>query len=195
MNLSKEIASMYDDAVRIRQDLHRIPEIGFQLHDTQAYVLNELRQCAPDRLETLAVCGVKAVFFAKDAQKTIALRADMDGIHNDEANDVPYRSQTPGMMHACGHDVHTAVLMGALQELNRSRDFEGTLLGLFQPGEECNPGGASLVLAEKPFEGYDVRAVVGEHVEPQLEVGTLGFRAGKYMAASDELRFRVRGTG
>lgn len=65
MNLSKEIASMYDDAVRIRQDLHRIPEIGFQLHDTQAYVLNELRQCAPDRLETLAVCGVKAVFFAK----------------------------------------------------------------------------------------------------------------------------------
>ena len=79
MNLSKEIASMYDDAVRIRQDLHRIPEIGFQLHDTQAYVLNELRQCAPDRLETPAVCGVKAVFFAKDAQKTIALRADMDG--------------------------------------------------------------------------------------------------------------------
>ena len=71
MNLSKEIASMYDDAVRIRQDLHRIPEIGFQLHDTQAYVLNELRRCAPDRLETLAVCGVKAVFFAKDAQKTI----------------------------------------------------------------------------------------------------------------------------
>ena len=70
MNLSKEIASMYDDAVRIRQDLHRIPEIGFQLHDTQAYVLNELRQCAPDRLETPAVCGVKAVFFAKDAQKT-----------------------------------------------------------------------------------------------------------------------------
>ena len=96
MNLSKEIASMYDDAVRIRQDLHRIPEIGFQLHDTQAYVLNELRQCAPDRLETPAVCGVKAVFFAKDAQKTIALRADMDGIHNDEANDcLLYTSPSP----------------------------------------------------------------------------------------------------
>ena len=100
MNLSKEIASMYDDAVRIRQDLHRIPEIGFQLHDTQAYVLNELRQCAPDRLETLAVCGVKAVFFAKDAQKTIALRADMDGIHNDEANDVPYQDPHPGWQRA-----------------------------------------------------------------------------------------------
>jgi len=98
-------------------------------------------------------------------------------------------------MHACGHDVHTAVLMGALQELNRSRDFEGTLLGLFQPGEECNPGGASLVLAEEPFADYDVRAVVGEHVEPSLEVGTFGFRAGKYMASSDELRFTVHGTG
>ena len=106
-----------------------------------------------------------------------------------------WRSLNDGVMHACGHDVHTAVMMGALQELNRSRDFEGTLLGLFQPGEECNPGGASLVLAEEPFADYDVRAVVGEHVEPSLEVGTFGFRAGIYMASSDELRFTVHGTG
>lgn len=95
MNLSKEIASMYDDAVRIRQDLHRIPEIGFQLHDTQAYVLNELRRCAPDRLETLAVCGVKAVFFAKDAQKTIALRADMDGITTTRQTTCPTARSAP----------------------------------------------------------------------------------------------------
>ena len=98
-------------------------------------------------------------------------------------------------MHACGHDMHAAVLFGVLKEFAAEPDFRGTLFGLFQPGEECNPGGASLVLAEKPFDGYDVRAVVGEHVEPQLEVGTLGFRAGKYMAASDELRFRIHGTG
>ena len=82
-----------------------------------------------------------------------------------------------------------------LQQLAAEPDFRGTLFGLFQPGEECNPGGASLVLAENPFDGYEVRAVVGEHVEPQLEVGTLGFRAGKYMASSDELRFSVHGTG
>ena len=82
-----------------------------------------------------------------------------------------------------------------MQQLGAEPDFRGTLFGLFQPGEECNPGGASLVLAENPFEGYEVRAVVGEHVEPQLEVGTLGFRAGKYMASSDELRFSVHGTG
>ena len=80
MHLSKQIESMYDDAVRIRQDLHRIPEIGFQLRDTQAYVLRELRQCSPDRIETPAVCGVKAVFFARDAETTIAFRADMDGM-------------------------------------------------------------------------------------------------------------------
>lgn len=95
MHLSKQIESMYDDAVRIRQDLHRIPEIGFQLRDTQAYVLRELRQCSPDRIETPAVCGVKAVFFARDAETTIAFRADMDGIHNDEANNVPYSRSTP----------------------------------------------------------------------------------------------------
>ena len=134
MDLSKEIASMYDDAVRIRQDLHRIPEIGFQLRDTQAYVLSELRQCAPDRLETPAVCGVKAVFFAKDAQKTIALRADMDGIHNDEANDVPYRSQRPGCMHACGHDGHMTILLLLARWIakNRARLHCNVVL-LFQP--------------------------------------------------------------
>ena len=111
MHLSKQIESMYDDAVRIRQDLHRIPEIGFQLRDTQAYVLRELKQCGPDRIETPAVCGVKAVFFAKDAETTIAFRADMDGIHNDEANDVPYCSQHPGNMHGCGHDGHMTILL------------------------------------------------------------------------------------
>ena len=111
MHLSKQIESMYDDAVRIRQDLHRIPEIGFQLRDTQAYVLRELKQCGPDRIETPAVCGVKAVFFAKDAETTIAFRADMDGIHNDEANDVPYCSQRPGNMHGCGHDGHMTILL------------------------------------------------------------------------------------
>ena len=123
------------------------------------------------------------------------LRADIDALPITEQNDIGWRSCNPGVMHACGHDMHAAVLFGVLQQLAAEPDFRGTLFGLFQPGEECNPGGASLVLAENPFEGYEVRAVVGEHVEPQLEVGTLGFRAGKYMASSDELRFSVHGTG
>ena len=128
-------------------------------------------------------------------RRAVVLRADIAPLPVTERNDCEWRSQNEGVMHACGHDMHAAVLFGVLKTFAEAPDFRGTLFGLFQPGEECNPGGASLVLAEKPFEGYDVRAVVGEHVEPQLEVGTLGFRAGKYMAASDELRFRVRGTG
>ena len=99
-------------------------------------------------------------------------------------------------MHACGHDMHTAILLGALKILNRHRDlFCGTVFGLFQPGEELNPGGASLVMRERPFDGYRVAAFVGQHVEPMLKTGTFGFRRGKYMASSDELRFRVNGVG
>ena len=137
MHLSKQIESMYDDAVRIRQDLHRIPEIGFQLRDTQAYVLRELKQCGPDRIETPAVCGVKAVFFAKDAETTIAFRADMDGIHNDEANDVPYCSQHPGNMHGCGHDGHMTILLLFARWIAKNRaHIHCNIVLLFQPGEE-----------------------------------------------------------
>jgi len=153
------------DIIAFRRALHRRPELSFRETGTHDLIAR-----------TLDGLGI--------AHRTVArtgVLARIEGRGN--------------LMHACGHDVHTAVLMGALQELNRSRDFEGTLLGLFQPGEECNPGGASLVLAEEPFADYDVRAVVGEHVEPSLEVGTFGFRAGKYMASSDELRFTVHGTG
>ena len=105
------------------------------------------------------------------------------------------KSKVEGVMHACGHDIHAAVLYGTLLRLSAERNFEGTLFGIFQPGEESNPGGASKVLAENPFEGYTVLAVVGEHVEPALDAGTLGFRAGKYMASNDELRLTLEGAG
>ena len=183
MNLSKEIASMYDDAVRIRQDLHRIPEIGFQLHDTQAYVLNELRRCAPDRLETPAVCGVKAVFFAKDAQKTIALRADMDGIHNDEANDVPYRSQRPGCMHACGHDGHMTILLLLARWIAKNRaHLHCNVVLLFQPGEE---GWA--------LENPRVDCVYGLHLWPTVPKGRIGIRWDYLMAQTSDFEITVHG--
>ena len=176
MNLSKEIASMYDDAVRIRQDLHRIPEIGFQLHDTQAYVLNELRRCAPDRLETPAVCGVKAVFFAKDAQKTIALRADMDGIHNDEANDVPYRSQRPGCMHGCGHDGHMTILLLLARWIARNRArLHCNVVLLFQPGEE-GWAGARRMIDDGALENPRVDCIYGLHLWPTVPKGRIGIR-------------------
>ena len=183
------------DIIAFRRALHRRPELSFRetgTHDLIARTLDGLGIAH----RTVARTGVLARIEGRgDLRRAVVLRADIDALPIREQADVAWRSLNDGVMHACGHDVHTAVLMGALQELNRSRDFEGTLLGLFQPGEECNPGGASLVLAEEPFADYDVRAVVGEHVEPSLEVGTFGFRAGKYMASSDELRFTVHGTG
>ena len=181
-----------------RRHLHAHPELSFKEHDTAAFIADRLTELGIEH-RPIARTGVLAWIEgrgkADPKRRAVVLRADIDALPVTERNDCEWRSQNEGVMHACGHDMHAAVLFGVLKTFAEAPDFRGTLFGLFQPGEECNPGGASLVLAEKPFEGYDVRAVVGEHVEPQLEVGTLGFRAGKYMAASDELRFRVRGTG
>lgn len=184
--------------VEFRRHLHAHPELSFQEHETARYI--------EERMDALGIVhrriagtGVLATIRgSKTAEKdrqALVLRADIDALPIDERNDCTWRSEHTGVMHACGHDMHAAVLYGVLQRFAAQHDFRGTLFGVFQPGEECNPGGASLVLAEKPFEGYDIRAVIGEHVDSQLEVGSLGFRAGKYMASSDELRFRVHGTG
>lgn len=181
--------------VELRRRLHRRPELSFAEYETAA-LIEELLAEAGISCRRIASTGVLAkIEGCGDLRRTVVLRADIDALPIEERTRVPWRSERVGAMHACGHDLHTAVLYGVLLRLASARNFEGTVFGLFQPGEECNPGGASLILAEDPFAGYDVRAVVGEHVEPQLEVGTFGFRSGKYMAANDELRFKVRGTG
>ena len=186
------------EPVEFRRRLHAHPELSFKEHATAAFIEQQLDELGIEHrriASTGVVARIKGRKTPEGDRRAAVLRADIDALPVTERNDCEWRSQNEGVMHACGHDMHAAVLFGVLKEFAAEPDFRGTLFGLFQPGEECNPGGASLVLAEKPFDGYDVRAVVGEHVEPQLEVGTLGFRAGKYMAASDELRFRVRGTG
>ncbi|WP_419510820.1 M20 family metallopeptidase [Alistipes sp.] len=184
--------------VEFRRHLHAHPELSFKERDTTAFIAAQLAALGIEH-RPVAGTGVLARIEgrgkADPKRRAVVLRADIDALPIAELIDTPWRSCNAGVMHACGHDMHAAVLFGVLQQVAADPDFRGTLFGLFQPGEECNPGGASLVLAENPFDGYDVRAVVGEHVEPQLEVGTLGFRAGKYMAASDEIRFRVHGTG
>lgn len=190
------VESIFDELVAIRRDIHAHPEVGMTEVRTSALIRAELEKMGMDEVQSpLPTAVVGLLHGGKGPGKCVAFRADIDALPVHEETGLPFASQNEGVMHACGHDMHAAVLFGVLKTFAEAPDFRGTLFGLFQPGEECNPGGASLVLAEKPFEGYDVRAVVGEHVEPQLEVGTLGFRAGKYMAASDELRFRVRGTG
>lgn len=180
--------------VELRRELHRHPELSFEEHRTADTIGHALTE-AGIVWHTVAGTGILARIEGRgDRSQAVVLRADIDALPIEERTGLACSSENPGVMHACGHDLHAAVLYGVLCDL-RDGDFEGTVFGVFQPGEECTPGGASRLLAEDPFRGYTVRAVVGEHVEPDLPVGTFGFRPGKYMAANDELRFTVSGRG
>ena len=181
--------------VEFRRHLHRHPELSFAEHATSRFIAEQLAACGIE-CRTVAGTGVLAKIEGRgELRRAVVLRADIDALPVQEQTELPYSSENEGVMHACGHDIHAAVLFGTLQRLAADPSFGGTVFGLFQPGEECNPGGASVVLAEEPFAGYDVRAVVGEHTDPSLEVGVFGFREGKYMASSDELRFTLTGRG
>ena len=187
------------NAIEFRRHLHRHPELSFEEHATAAFIREQLA-AAGIACRPIARTGVLAILEGKrttpeTARRAIVLRADIDALPIEEQSGLPYASETSGVMHACGHDMHAAMLYGALLQLAENPDFEGTVFGLFQPGEECNPGGASLVLAEEPFADYEVTAVIGQHVDWRLEVGQIGVRKGAMMAASDELRFRISGKG
>ena len=140
-----------------RRHLHAHPELSFKEHDTAAFIADRLTELGIEH-RPIARTGVLAWIEgrgkADPKRRAVVLRADIDALPITEQNDIGWRSCTPGVMHACGHDMHAAVLFGVLQQLAAEPDFRGTLFGLFQPGEECNPGGASLVLAENPFDGY-----------------------------------------
>ena len=182
-------------AVEFRRHLHRHPELSFEEVQTAEYIEQRLSEAGISH-SRIAKTGVLAKIEGKgDLSRAIVLRADIDALPIEEQTGLEYASKNQGVMHACGHDIHASVLYGTLLRLAEKRDFEGTIFGLFQPGEECNPGGASKVLAEEPFADYDVVAVIGEHTDSGLEVGELGFCKGEFMAANDELRFWVRGKG
>lgn len=187
-----------DQVIAFRRHLHRHPELSFREEATRDYILARLEEVGIEA-RVVAKTGVLATIrgrhTAPEERRAIVLRADIDALPINEQSGLKFASENAGVMHACGHDMHAAVLYGVLCRLAANPDFEGTIFGLFQPGEECNPGGASEVLSEHPFEGYDIRAVVGEHCEWQLEVGQIGLKGGKYMASSDELHFTVRGRG
>ncbi|MCS6896254.1 MAG: amidohydrolase [Bacteroidia bacterium] len=179
-----------------RRHLHRHPEPSFAEWETQAFILEELRLLPELRIRKAAQTGVIADLVTDPQGAWIALRADIDALPIEEKRERPYRSQRPGYMHACGHDAHTAILLGTLYLLWENRSlWRGGIRFIFQPGEEKSPGGASLLIQEGVLEDVPIQAIWGLHVTPQLSVGQVGLRAGPFMAASDEIHIRLRGSG
>ncbi len=191
--LSKKI---FNDVVACRRHLHSHPELSFQEVETSAFIAKKLDELGLT-YQRMADNGLVALIKGeKPSDKVVALRADMDALPILEANDVPYKSQNNGVMHACGHDVHTSSLLGTAKILTELKnEFGGTVKLIFQPAEEKIPGGASLMIKEGVLENPKPDAVIGQHVMPLIDAGKVGFRAGKYMASTDELYVTVRGKG
>lgn len=185
-----------DELITIRRHLHAHPELSYEEVQTSAFIQQQLQQLGIP-YQVLAQTGVVALIEGNNpSRRIIALRADMDALPIQEENEVPYKSTNPGVMHACGHDVHTTCLLGAARILNELKDqWEGTVKLIFQPGEERNPGGASLMIAEGVLENPKPEAIVALHVHPGLATGKTSFRAGKVMASADELYITIKGRG
>lgn len=181
----------------IRRHLHANPELSFKEFETSKYVCSILDKWGIPYKNGFVETGIVAHIEGKNpSSKVIALRGDMDALPILEENDVPYCSTNKGVMHACGHDVHTSCVMGVAKALNEIKDdFEGTVKIIFQPGEERLPGGASLMIKEGALDNPNASSIIGQHVLPELEVGKVGFRKGMYMASADEIHFTVKGKG
>ena len=184
------------DAVAIRHHLHAHPELSYQEFETSAYIQRQLTEYGIP-FTVMASTGVVGIIEGQNPQsRIIALRADIDALPITEENQVPYKSRNEGVMHACGHDVHTTCLLGAARILHALRnEWDGTVKLIFQPGEERNPGGASIMIREGVLENPAPEAIFGLHVHPQMEVGKLSFRSGKVMASADEIYMTIKGKG
>lgn len=192
--LSKEIQP---EIVEIRRHLHANPELSYEEYETARFVAERLKSFGIGHVRSIATTGIIAEITGQNpSRKTVALRADMDALPIQEKNDVVYKSTKPGVMHACGHDVHTSSLLGTARILQQVRtSFEGTVRLIFQPGEEKNPGGASFMIRDGALTDPVPASILGQHVFPLLPVGKIGFREGMYMASADEIYLRVVGKG
>lgn len=192
--LAREI---HEDSIAIRRHLHQNPELSFQEHQTAAFVKAQLDELGiPHR--TMADTGIVGEITGtlSLSDRVVALRADLDALPIQEVDGRSYGSKNAGVMHACGHDAHTASLLGAARILQQLRPhFAGTIRLIFQPAEERLPGGASLMIKEGVLENPKPEAVIGQHVMPMIPAGQVGFRAGKYMASTDELYMTITGRG
>lgn len=200
MSLLEEIKLLsekhWPETVGYRRHIHAHPELSFNEYQTSDFVSKKLARfgIAYTRIAQTGIVGL--IKGNNPDKKIIALRADMDALPIKEANDVPYRSLNEGIMHACGHDVHTSSLLATAWILQQVKTkFEGTIKLIFQPGEEKNPGGASIMIKEGVLENPKPSVIIGQHVMPLVDVGKVGFREGMYMASSDEIYLRVIGKG
>ena len=192
-NLSLRIRK---EVVQCRRHLHAYPELSFEEYNTSQFVKGKLDAIGVS-WKPVANTGVLAIIEGKNpSAQVIALRADMDALPIQELNKVPYASQNAGVMHACGHDFHTASLLGTAMIINELKnEFKGTIKFLFQPGEEVLPGGASVMIKDHVLERPRVQAVVGQHAMPGMETGKIGIRKGKTMASMDSIYVRILGKG
>ncbi|MBS1578907.1 MAG: amidohydrolase [Bacteroidetes bacterium] len=193
----KLLANNYaNEFINIRRHLHAYPELSYKEFETSAFIQQKLTELNI-AFEIKATTGVIGLIKGKNAEsRVIALRADMDALPITEENNISYKSKNVGVMHACGHDVHTTILLGAAKILNELKDqWEGTVKLIFQPGEEKNPGGASLLIKEGVLENPKPQGIFGLHVHPGLDFGKLSFRKGRVMASADEIYITIKGKG
>ena len=196
--LIKELSEKYfDEIVSMRRYIHAHPELSYQEKNTSAFVAKRLSEWEIPYTENIGGFGIRAEIKGYlSSKKSIALRGDMDALPITEDNDLPFKSTVDGVMHACGHDVHTASLLGAAKILNETKEHWGGLVTLvFQPAEEVLPGGALLMMKDGLFRDDKPNGIFGQHVFPELPAGKVGYRAGAYMASTDELYVTIKGKG
>jgi amidohydrolase len=187
----------FKEVVDIRRHFHRYPELSCHEFNTAAFIAEKLQKYGIEFQQGIAGTGLVALIHGQEpSSRCIALRADMDALPITEENDTPFKSEHPGVMHACGHDVHMACLLGAARILQECRnDFHGTVKLIFQPSEETYPGGAITMIGEGVLENPEPEVIISQHVINTLEKGHVGFRSGQYMASTDEFFLTVRGKG
>ena len=203
--IKSELSGLREQLVRWRRHLHAHPELSFRETGTVRYAVEQLRaegievrdglaRLTPDSVGTGAIALVRGT--RASSERCFAIRADLDALPIMEEGKPEYCSTLPGVMHACGHDAHTAMVLGAGIALHRMREqWSGTVMLVLQPGEEKEPGGASLLVKEGVFNDPKPSGILGQHVTPELAIGKLGFRSGPFMAAADELYLTVKGRG
>ncbi|MGB1160785.1 MAG: M20 aminoacylase family protein [Alphaproteobacteria bacterium] len=197
MPLINSLAEHLDDIRAWRHDIHAHPELQYDVHRTAGLVADKLREFGLDEVVTgIGRTGVVGVIRGKgqNSGKTVGLRADMDALPIQEVRDLPHKSQTDGTMHACGHDGHTAMLLGAARHLAENRDFDGTVVVIFQPAEEGGAGGKAMV-DDGMMERFGIQEVYGMHNVPGMPIGTFASKVGPLMAAADHIEITIEGKG